>query len=286
MKKNFLREICIILVSFKSSEKVKKTIKNLNKDISIILVENSMDISLKIELESKYKNIKVIIPKTNDGQGGAFNLAAKKTNKKYLLFLDMDIKITTTQILKLIKKAIEIKNFGVITPKIKQQNYDELKIEKNKNQGLYKVSFNTGCVMLVKKSTIKKINYFDKRIFLYFEESDFYMRCIKANLPVFMYDKVLISNPITYSIDKKFSHEYLKIRSWHYCWSKFYYYKKHYSYLTGIRKTLPNLIKALKKLFTHLFKFRFKEMSYFFAEISGLITSYLNIKSFYRIKIK
>ena len=234
--------MCIILVSFQSSEKVKKTIKSLDKNISIILVENSMDISLKIELESKYKNIRVVIPKTNDGQGGAFNLAAKKTNKKYLLFLDMDIKITTTQILKLIKKAVEIKKFGVLTPKIKHQNYDELMIEKNKSQGLYKVWFNTGCVMLVKKTTIKKINYFDNRIFLYFEESDFYKRCIKANLPVFMYDKVLISNPITYSIDKKFSHEYLKIRSWHYCWSKFYYFRKHYGYFHGIRKTLPKCI--------------------------------------------
>jgi N-acetylglucosaminyl-diphospho-decaprenol L-rhamnosyltransferase len=284
MKNKNLREVCVILVSFRSKKKVKETIKSLNRYISIILVENSMDVSLKKELESKHKNVEVIIPKSNNGQGEAFNLAAKKTNKKFLLFLDMDIKITTLQITKLIKKAIDIKKFGVITPKIKYQNYDKLKLEKNKNQDLYKVWFNTGCVMLIKKSTMKKINYFDKKIFLYYEETDFYKRCINAKLPVYMYDKVLITNPKTYSIDSKFSHDYLKIRNWHYCWSKFYYYKKHYGYFVGLKKTFPNLIKAVKKIITHLFTFKFREISYFCAEILGLLSSYLNINSFYRIK--
>ena len=284
MKNKYLRDVCIILVSFRSKKKVKETINSINKNISVILVENSMDISLKKELEEKYKNVEVIIPKSNNGQGEAFNLAARKANKRYLLFLDMDIKITTLEIMKLVKKAIDIKNFGVITPKIRHQNYDKLKIEKKKNQDLYKVWFNTGCVMLVKKSTMKKVNYFDKRIFLYYEETDFYKRCINANLPVFMYDKVMITNPKTYSIDTKFSHDYIKIRNWHYCWSKFYYYKKHYNYFIGLQKTLPNLIKAIRKIITHLLMFRFKEISYFYAEISGLISSYLNIKSFYRIK--
>ena len=96
MKKNLLKNLCIILVSFRSKDKVQKTIKYLNKDISIILIENSMDASIKKEFESKFKNVKVIIPKSNDGQGAAFNIGAKKTNKKYLLFIDIDIKIKTS----------------------------------------------------------------------------------------------------------------------------------------------------------------------------------------------
>ena len=91
MKNKYLRDVCIILVSFRSKKKVKETINSINKNISVILVENSMDISLKKELEKKYKNVEVIIPKSNNGQGEAFNLAARKANKKYLLFLDMDI---------------------------------------------------------------------------------------------------------------------------------------------------------------------------------------------------
>ena len=284
MKKNFLKDVCIILVSFRSKKKVEKTIANLNKKISVILVENSKDISIKKEFEKKYKNVRVIIPKFNDGQGSAFNLGAKKTNKKYLLFIDMDIKIKTTQIIALIKKAIKIKKFGVLTPKIKNHNYNNSIINKDKNEDLHKVLFNHGCVMFIKKSTLKNIKYFDENIFLYFEESDLYKRCMDANLPVYMYDKILITNPKSKSIHQKFNHEYLKIRNWHYCWSKFYYYKKHYGYLTGIFKTFPNLLRAIKNILICFIQFRFKEMMYFIAEISGLFFSYLNIKSFYRIK--
>ena len=92
MKKNFFKDLCIVLVSYRSKKKIDKTLSIIDKKISIILVENSMDISIKKEFENKYKNVKVIIPKSNNGQGAAFNLAAKKTNKKYLLFMDIDIK--------------------------------------------------------------------------------------------------------------------------------------------------------------------------------------------------
>mgnify|MGYP001592204513 FL=1 len=286
MKKNLLKNLCIILVSFRSKDKVQKTIKYLNKDISIILIENSMDASIKKEFESKFKNVKVIIPKSNDGQGAAFNIGAKKTKKKYLLFIDIDIKIKTSQIITLINKAIKIKKFGVITPKIKNHNYNGSIIDKNKNQDLHKVLFNHGCVMLVERNTFKKINYFDEKIFLYFEESDLFKKCIDANLPVYMYDKVIISNPKSKSIDQKFRNDYIKVRNWHYCWSKFYYYKKHYGYLNGIVKTLPNLIRAIKKITICFFQLRFTEMSYYFAEILGLLFSYLNFRSFYRLKGK
>ena len=122
MSEKLLNQICIIMVSFRSKKKVEKTISNLNKRISIILVENSRDKSIKKEFEKKYKNLQVIIPKINGGQGYAFNIAAKKTNKKFLLFIDMDITLKDHQILKLIKKAIQIKKFGVLTPKIKNQS--------------------------------------------------------------------------------------------------------------------------------------------------------------------
>jgi len=283
MKKNFFKDLCIVLVSYRSRKKIAKTLSVIDKKISIILVENSMDISIKKEFESKYKNVKVIIPKSNNGQGAAFNLAAKKTNKKYLLFMDIDIKIKKTQLLELLKLAKKLKVFGVLTPKINNHNYKNSTIKKI-NKNLFEVSFNHGCVMLVKKNIFKKVNYFDDNIFLYFEESDLFTKCIKAKLPVYMYNKVIISNPISKSIDKKYHDEYIVVRNWHYCWSKFYYYKKHYGYFAGIFKTMPNFFRAIKNLIASILKFEFSNTKYFYAEISGLFFSYLNFQSFYRIK--
>ena len=99
-----------------------------------------------------------------------------------------------------------------------------------------------------------------------------------------MYNKVIISNPISKSIDKKYHDEYIVLRNWHYCWSKFYYYKKHYGYFAGIFKTMPNFLRAIKNVIVSIFKLEFSKTKYFHAEISGLFFSYLNFQSFYRIK--
>ncbi len=283
MKNNFLKDLCIVLVSYRSKKNITKTISLIDKNISVILVENSMDRSIKKEFEKKYKNLRVIIPKSNSGQGAAFNLGAKKSNKKFLLFMDIDIHIKKSQIIELMKLAKKINVFGVLTPEIKNHNYTESIIKKI-NKNLFEISFNHGCVMLVKRSIFKKVKYFDDNIFLYFEESDLYTKCIKANLPVYMYNKVKISNPISKSIDRKYLDEYIVVRNWHYCWSKFYYYKKHYGYFVGIFKTIPNLIRAIKNLTFSILKFEFFKIKYFLAEISGLFSSYFNFKSYYRLK--
>ena len=49
MKKNFFKDLRIVLVSYRSKKKIDKTLSIIDKKISIILVENSMDISIKKE---------------------------------------------------------------------------------------------------------------------------------------------------------------------------------------------------------------------------------------------
>ena len=200
------------------------------------------------------------------------------------MYLASDINVKNNQIIKLLKKANDIKIFGAITAKIHDQNYTDLIINPEKTNGLTEVSFNTGCIMLMKKDLMKKINYFDDRFFLYFEEYDFYTRCIDNNLPVFMYDKVSIKHEGGAAIEKNFRNEYKKVRNWHYCWSKFYYYKKHYGYLKGLSKTLPNLLRSTRNIIHGILTFNFEKVSIHYVEIEGLIFSYLNLRSSYRIK--
>jgi N-acetylglucosaminyl-diphospho-decaprenol L-rhamnosyltransferase len=284
MKNKLFKNLCVIIVSFKSQTKILKFIKKLDKSISVIIVENSKDIDLKLKIKKKFKNVKVIIPKQNKGIAYSINLAIKKTNKEFIMYLATDIDVKNNQINQLLKKATQIKNFGAITAKIHGQDYKDLIIRKNKTMGLTEVSFNTGCIMLMKKKLIKKVNYFDDNYFLYFEESDFYKRCIDNNLPIFMYERVVIKHEGGAAIERNLISEYKKIRNWHYCWSKFYYYKKHHGYLKGLSKTFPNFLRSLKSIIHGLVTFNFYKVSIHYVEIEGLFSSYLNLKSFYRIK--
>jgi N-acetylglucosaminyl-diphospho-decaprenol L-rhamnosyltransferase len=283
MKNKLIKDLCIIIVSFRSKTKTLELIKKLDKAIEVIIVENSQDKSLKLLIEKKYKNIKVLIPPQNNGFSWALNLAVKKTNKKYVMHLSTDNNVTNSQIIQLLNKANEIKNFGAITPKLYKQDYKDLIIHNNKTQGLTEVSFNDGCIMLMKKSIMKKVNYFDSNIFLYFEDNDYYQKCMDANLPIFMYDKVTIKHEGSSSIEKNLMHEFKKIRNWHFCWSKFYYFKKHHGYLKGLSKTFPNLRRSIKNIIYCFLTLDFKYIAYHYVELEGLLCSYLNLKPFYRI---
>ena len=57
MKNKLIKDLCIIIVSFKSKTKTLKLIKKIDKSISMIIVENSQDTDLKVLIEKKYKNI-------------------------------------------------------------------------------------------------------------------------------------------------------------------------------------------------------------------------------------
>ena len=131
----------------------------------------------------------------------------------------------------------------------------------------------------------EKIGYFDEKIFLYFEEFDFCYRCNKVNIPIYLLDEAKIKHIGNSSIKKEYSHEIQINRNWHYCWSKFYFLKKNYNYLWGIKETIPNLMKALKLCFYYLLKGEKKNLDLRKAELKGLISSYLLKKSSYRPKI-
>ena len=104
-----------------------------------------------------------------------------------------------------------------------------------------------------------------------------------ANLPIFMYDKVTIKHEGSSSIEKNLMHEFKKIRNWHFCWSKFYYFKKHHGYLKGLSKTFPNLRRSIKNIIYCFLTLDFKYIAYHYVELEGLLCSYLNLKPFYRI---
>ena len=133
-------DFTIILVSFKSKEKVFKLVSKLKKNIKIIIIENSNDKSLEKKL-NKLKNISFYYPNCNKGFAAGLNYGVKKAKTKYILYLDIDTKINSSQIKKLFKKIKNTDNFGVVTAKVKGQNYKDLILGKDKKTKMKYVKF-------------------------------------------------------------------------------------------------------------------------------------------------
>jgi len=279
-------KLTIIIVSFHSNTIIENLINTLKENIKIIVIENSLNNEVKLYLEKKFKNVQVVIPKKNLGNGGGINLGLSLVKTEFSLYLDPDIEPDKDMISILLKKTEKIKNFSILAPKEQNYNYGEDQyIKYNKNNNYHKMKFITGCVLLFNMEALNKTGYFDENIFLYYEEHDLYYRCLKFGLDIYLIDEAKYIHQGTSSTDPSYNHEIYLNRNWHYCWSKFYYFKKNYGYFYGIKKTIPNFLRALRKYIFYKITRNKKNSSLHMAELQGLISSYFLMKSSRRPKI-
>ena len=290
MNKN--NSVTLVFVTYYSHKHVYRLCKSLSSKFKIIIIENSLDKSLKIKIEKKYKNVKIIIPHKNLGIAASYNIGIKETKSKYVYLNCPDMSITNNSLNELIKCADKLKNFGLIAP-----NYVDTKIynnyvgekkninKKNKIHHFYKLSeanFIDNSFFL-RTSKAKKY-LFDENFFLYFEVTDFCHRINKNKEKIYISDKIKFKHFVSNSVNSKYSIISQLTKSWHYNWGKFYFYKKHFSYLYALKKIIPNIFSSIKKLITSLLFFNFKESYMCLIQLFGIFSSIFFLKSFYRPK--
>ena len=280
-------EVTVIMVSFYSQDLIEKTINFINKEIDIIVVENSNSSKCKELLEKKYSNVKVILSEKNLGNGAGINKGLNNTNTKYAFYIDIDTEIQKDTIRNLVDAANETDDFAVLAPLV--ENYEYKKTDyyldaNSENSKQERMNFVPGCAMFFNIKKIKEIGFFDESFFLFFEENDIYMRCHKNNLKIYLIKSAKIIHTGEKSVDKKFDESIELIRNWHFMWSKFYFYKKHYNTFSAYKNTLGHLISGLIKILFFRFTNRKNYLKYKFR-IFGLINSYMGKKSWKRPSI-
>ena len=280
-------EVTVVMVSFHSIKLIVKPINCIDKEINIIVVENSNSKECKDFLEKKFPNVKVILSEKNLGNGGGINLGLKQVKTKYAFYLDIDTEIKEDTIKNLLIASTEIDNFTILAPlvenyKYKKVDYVESSIMENKEHK--QMSFVPGCAIFFNMEKILQIGFFDENFFLFFEENDIYMRCLKNNHKIYLIQAAKMIHTGEMSVDKKYDLDIELIRNWHYMWSKFYFYKKHFNIYTAYRETLGHFFSGLVKLLFFLFLNKKNYLKYKFR-VLGLLNSYLGKKSWKRPNI-
>ena len=280
-------EVTVVMVSFHSIKLIVKPINCIDKEINIIVVENSNSKECKDFLEKKFTNVKVILSEKNLGNGGGINLGLKQVKTKYAFYLDIDTEIKEDTIKNLLNASTEIDNFTILAPlvenyKYKKVDYVESSIMENKEHK--QMSFVPGCAIFFNMEKILQIGFFDENFFLFFEENDIYMRCLKNNHKIYLIQAAKMIHTGEMSVDKKYDLDIELIRNWHYMWSKFYFYKKHFNIYTAYRETLGHFFSGLVKLLFFLFLNKKNYLKYKFR-VLGLLNSYLGKKSWKRPNI-
>ena len=284
--REILNKISIVLICYNSSFKLKKFIKNIPKETKIFIIDNSQDYSLKKKFKEK-KNVKVFF-KQNDGYGSSINYAAKKIKTPYFLVVQPDVSgIKKDSLIKFYKYAKKIKDkFSVIGPHFlnasKKGHYQtNLKFKIKEIHNVH------GSTMFFSKRIFNKNKGFDKNIFLYWEETDYSKRASKNGYKAYQLNIVKVKHEKGKAVKTKNPEDLKKLENlytWHFIWSKFYYFEKHYGRLLSLIYFVPILIRILFRMFIYKLV-KSDKFSKYHCRWDGLISSILKKKSSMRLEI-
>ena len=280
MKKKYLKNITLVLISYKSEKKIISFIKKIPNDLKIIIVENYKNSKIDKLIKNR-KNIK-IFKKKNNGVAASLNFAAKKINTKYFIQISPDISFNYKSLEKFTNQAEKLnEKFAALGPRFINVN-SKSHIQINKKLNIGSISSIHGSFLFVNTNKFKEIGYYDSNIFLYFEETDYCKRGALKNLKSFQVNSVKVKQDGRSVVLKNNNEEKKMINflAWHFIWSKFYYYKKHYGYIYSSLYFLPILIRTLFKLLIK--KKDSAEFEKYKYRFDGLLSSFLGKKSHLR----
>ena len=285
---NKLNKISIVLVSFNSSSKLIKFIKKIPKETPIIIIDNSNDFKLK-KIFKKNKNVSIYFRK-NNGYGASINYAVKKTKTEYFFAIQPDVRgINKKSLITFFDYAKKLKDeFAVIGPHFlrapkKGHFQTSLKYDIKKIHNVH------GSTIFFNKKNFIKNKGFDSNIFLYWEETDYTKRALKKGFPAYQLNKVKVYHQKGKAVEVKNIVEKEKLKylySWHFIWSKFYYFKKHYGKFNALLYFIPILSRILLRISYYKITKNAKFLKYYYRW-DGVKSSILEKKSFMRLnKVK
>ena len=174
-------------------------------DSEILLVDNRSEDGSVDFLKREYPNVRIKINKKRKGYGANHNINLKKARGKYIVFMNADILLMTDTLTHLKNFMGQSKDVGICCPNVFNKDgtlqflnkryptildlflrrfrilFTDRFVEKRSNyyemrdcayDKIMDIPFISGCFMFCRTSVIKKVNGFDERFFLYFEDVD------------------------------------------------------------------------------------------------------------------
>ena len=272
-------ELSIVVVTFKSEEKIITCLKSIPTNIRVVVVENSDNHNFKKKLEDKFSNVECFLSGSNIGYAAANNLGLSKLKTKFALVLNPDTELDINAVNYFYSFVSQRKDFWLLGPANDQQ-----KDFSSYRSDIIEVKNLKGFAIFLNLEKFEN-TYFDENYFLYFEEIDLCRRVEERGGKIYLNKKILIKHDGASSVNKFESIELEKSRNWHWMWSTFYYHKKFKGYLFAFVITFPKLISSLLKTIFYQLIFNSEKKNIYFCRMSGILNSMIGKKSWYRPSI-
>ena len=279
------QEVTVIIIGHKSKNLILNYIKPIHEKFRIIIIDNSNDFDLTNIIRLNYPNI-LINNVENDGYGAAINYGSKLVKTKYFLISNPDLTgINEDNLNKFIQVAKKLNDkFSTLGPRYEHANPKTL-IQSNEQIEVSEFKVISGACMFFNKKNFERIGGFDENFFMYFEENDFCLRSFKI-YKNYQINSIKVyhnaGNSVSYdNIEEKELHEHF--RTWHFMWSKFYFFKKRYTLLIAFLIFLPIIFRLIIRIIFHTFFGNKKQLKKDRSRWSGLFNSIVGNKSKLRV---
>ncbi len=278
------KEVTIIILCHKSKDLVINYIKSIFNKFEIIIIDNSNDVELIKIIQEHYPGV-IIKNIDNDGYGAAINYGSKLVKTKYFLISNPDLSgINENSLNEFVNTAKFLKDeFSVLGPRYLEVNPKSL-IQSNETKDLGEINVLSGACMFFKKEVFDLVGGFDENFFLYFEENDFCLKAIKFK-KIYQINKIKILHNAGNSVLLKNQEEIedqRNLRSWHFVWSKFYFYKKNFSFIYALIIFIPIILRTRFKIIYYSIINNSKNLAKYANRWEGMKASILGKKSFKR----
>lgn len=280
------QEVTIIILTYKSKNLTIDYIKKLYKKFKIIIVDNSKDTELEHLIKNSYPNVDIHLI-SNNGYSTQINYGVHFVKTEYFLISNPDVhgidEINVQNFLKVAKKLDN--KFSALGPRYVDANPKSIKQSQN-DKDIAELRFLSGACMFFYKKNYDLIGGFDNNFFLYFEENDYCLRS-KKFYKNYQINTIKVYHNVGNSVLSKNENEIKdqqNLRSWHFVWSKFYYYKKNYGFFYAITFFIPIILRTFFKIL--LYSLLKDEINYFKYKnrLSGMMSSIKGKKSYKRPK--
>lgn len=264
MKQDQNITISVIIVNYHVKKELLACIASIKAttpkvSYEVIVVDNDETKDLANDLLKQFPDV-VYVPSSNKGYGQGNNVGVKKAKGKYLFFLNPDTQLLTNCLDLLTTFLNKHKDVGIVAPLLYDKKKNIFPLQGTREltplRALFSLSFISklfphnpvlkeywmadwditkhkevsvvpGTAFVIRREIFKKLNGFDEKFFLFFEEFDLCKR-VKEQWKIIMYPKAKVlhhwgaSTKERKDIEKVFTE------------SRFYYFRKNYGILPAL----------------------------------------------------
>ena len=274
-----IKDITIVITSFRSDTKIKVCLNSINADCKVIIVENSNNIEFKKSIEEEFANVECILTGGNLGYGKANNIGLKKVKTKYALILNPDTKLYSATLENFINTLQVIPDFAIIGPYVQEKEINKID---TKDLNPVSVKNVKGFAMLLNLAEFEKVGFFDENFFIYFEEIDLCTRLLKHKKKIYFAPSIKVFHAGGQSHDKSLNRAIELSRNWHWMWSTFNYHRKYKGFVVSLLIVFPKLSSAFFRVLFYSLIFKKEKKDIYYHRLSGLINAIKGKSSWYR----